>query len=156
VLAKALHFLRSVHSELKSKSELLQYSSRSIVERDASKACGQEKIAEAISVKSRARASGFGCSNLSSNMPESDTVKNTHREIDTNIKMNSLGTETKPPEMEGTKALPSAKPPINPSINPSITPPNNPPPLGIDEIKQTNTPALPEPRPRQDPKPDNC
>ncbi len=105
VLAQAVRFLRSVHAELRSKSELFDFANKSLYERDAGRPGGQEKIADAISVKSRTRPPGFGGS-----MVESLNGRNSCFEIDRNVKMDSLGTETKPPDMEGTKPLPSRIP----------------------------------------------
>lgn len=62
---------------------------------------------------------------------ENDNANRTSRfEIDPNIKMDSLGSETKPPEMEGTKPLPSRKSSNNALSHPSeffeVEPRSNP------------------------------
>lgn len=104
-----MRFLCSVQLGLKSRAEIREFASRAPFEREAGRPGGSEKIAGGISVKSRTRVSGFGNSNFSASFLDSDAAKFSRFEIDTNVRMDSLGTETKPPEMEGTKPLPSRK-----------------------------------------------
>ena len=109
VLAQALRFLTSVQLGLKSRADVCDFASKQLGGRGAGGPGSAEKIAGAISVKSRTRVSGFGSSNFSASLFEYDNVRHSRFEIDTNVRMDSLGTETKPPEMEGTKPLPSRK-----------------------------------------------